>query len=171
MLRGILSAVVSAIRGSLWLANELFRGFLIAARLLPSVPPVDASEDLAEIAETKSAVERLEDEATVKWWATARLYGRPFELPPRPIAQWLLALTIDDAGRIATADGAGMLRAHLDGTCLFPGLPPVGDFEQTRRWRMNRKPPAVRRETRAAAMQSTTTEDPFECVSVLQKAL
>jgi hypothetical protein len=150
MLRRILAAIASAINAAFWLADQLVDGFLIAAKLKPSLPPVDASADLNEIAASKREVERLEDVATVKNWATARLYGKKFELPDRPISQWLTALTVDDAARVAVADGAGELRDHLDGGRQAPGLPPVGSFEDTRRWRSRNMPRPPRRTDNAA---------------------
>jgi hypothetical protein len=141
MLRRILSAIAGALQFVFSLADGIVDGFLIAARLKPSVPPAQMSPaDIDQISRSNAKVSRLQDEATVKRWAAARLYGRPFELPARPIGQWLMALTVDDAGRVAACDGAGGLRDHLSGQRLFAGLPPVGSFEDTRRWRSRHAP-------------------------------
>jgi hypothetical protein len=159
MLRRILSAIAGALQFVFSLADGLVDGILIAARLKPSVPPAQISPaDIDEMSRSKRAVERREDEAMVKRWAAARLYGRPFEVPARPIGQWLLALTVDDAGRVAACDGAGGLRDHLNGKSLFPGLPPVGGFEDTRRWRSQHMP--RRRRYQHTGLEDLATVDP-----------
>ena len=174
MLRRILSALGSALYSTLgfacWIGDECVRGFLIAAKMLPMVPPAEADpEDLAEIAAANAAAEQLRDETTVKEWAGARLWGRHYDLPlDRPIGQWLLGLTIDDAGLVAKADGFGMLRAHLSGDALFPGLPPVGTFEDTVRWRVRQPRPKPVDILPAEIMPAPGCRDPFEVISALE---
>jgi hypothetical protein len=173
MLRRILSALRSVLGFTFWLADEAVRGFLVAAKLLPPFPLAEPdAADLAEIASAKAAAERLADETTVKRWAEARLWGRHYPIPDRAIAQWLRGLTIDDAGLIAQADGFGMLRAHLSGAALFPGLPPVGSFESTVSRRIRNKPQPVH-VPRAEVMPSPgarDAKDPFEVISAMERA-
>jgi hypothetical protein len=71
-------------------------------------------------------------------WGAA--VGPALSDPRRQIGNWLRGLTIDDAGLVARADGFGMLRGHLSGAALFPGLPPVAPFEDTVRWRVRHQP-------------------------------
>jgi hypothetical protein len=171
MLRRILSALRSALGFTFWLADEAVRGILIAARLMPSVPPAEPdAEDLAEIAAAKAAAERLADETEVKKWAGARLWGRHYPIPDRAIGNWLRALTIDDAGLVAQADGFGMLRAHLSGAALFPGLPPVGSFEETVRWRVRQPRPKRIDIPRAVVEPAPGARDPFEVISAMERA-
>jgi hypothetical protein len=111
----------------------------------------------------------LADETEVKKWAGARLWGQHYPIPDRAIGNWLRALTINDAGLVAQADGFGMLRAHLSGAALFPGLPPVGSFDDTVRWRVRHQPRPVH-VARAKVEPSPGARDPFEVISEMERA-
>jgi hypothetical protein len=173
MLRRILSAMFGAIGFAFNVVRSAGHGLMMALGLAPTVEPAELSEeDLAELSAVADDMERVNDEAMVKLWASATLYGRPFEITEgRRVSGWLLALTSDDAARIAAADGAGVLRAHLDGVSLFPELPPVDGFEETRRWRIDRRPLRVRRQEikPAIALATPGATDPFELISMLER--
>jgi hypothetical protein len=104
------------------------------------VPPADSKTEPAQLSADESAVEAREDLNIVITWASAKLFGRSFDLPAGRIGQWLRALTVEDAGLIAAANGAGALADHLAGKRQFAGLAPVDGFEQTQRWLLDRRP-------------------------------
>lgn len=140
MLKQILSVIGRAIGLALAFIGNVFDEILIGCGLAPSVPPVDPSAELDEIAQEAAEVDRIEELAMVRRWATARLYRRAFDYPPGRIGDWLAALTDDDAGRVAAASGAGALQGHLDGVGLWPDLPPVASSHETHRWRSDHTP-------------------------------
>src|SRR5664279_2708379 len=74
----------------------------------------------AEIAAEKSTLEAREDLNIVICWASAKLFDSGFDLPAGRIGQWLRALTVEDAGLIAAANGAGALADQLAGKRLSP---------------------------------------------------
>lgn len=143
LLGAILSAVFGVFAGA-------FMGFfgaigqsLQALGYWPSVPPADDDGELDEIAAEESAVRATEDLNTVRRWASAQLFGRSFDLPGNRIGSWLSVLTVVDAARIAEVNGSGTLAEHLAGKQLVPGLPPVGDRDQTLRWCKAHRPSSV----------------------------
>ena len=140
MLRQILSAIGRAIGLALAFIGNVFDRILIGCGLAPSVPPVDPSAELDEIAQEAAEADRIEELAMVRRWATVRLYRRAFDYPPGRIGDWLAALNDDDAGRVAAASGAGALQAHLDGVSHWPDLPPSRATHDTRHWRSDHTP-------------------------------
>lgn len=157
-----LGAIFSAVFGVLGFAfsilGGIFGSILHASGLAPTVPEADGFEEFAEIDEQMSEVVRDEELVAVRHWASAKLFNRQCDLPAGRVGAWLSALTVDDAGRIAAADGCGMLADHLAGRQLFPMLPPVADFENTRQWRLDRMPVALRHKPRAFAERGLSTE-------------
>lgn len=166
MLRAILAAIMSIlgiIGYPFYVFGRAVENACVALGYLPSVPPADGTEDFEEIAAEEAVVRSVEDLNVVKRWASAKIFKRQFTVPAGHIGEWLSALTVDDAGLIAAANGAGALADHLSGKQPFAGLAPVGDFEQTRRWYLDRRPtPPVRRAPRKGAESITSTEPDIE---------
>jgi hypothetical protein len=161
MLRAILSALMG-ILGMLFYPFYIFGSAIMksceALGYLPSVPPADGTDELEEIAAEEAVVKSAEDLNSVKQWASAKLFGRSFDLPVGRIGEWLRVLTVDDAALIAVANGGGVLAEHITGQRLFPGLAPVGSAERTRRWCFDHRPTPVRREAPKATQPALSTE-------------
>jgi hypothetical protein len=156
-LGSVLSAVLGALSQFLWLFGHLFQTFCDAVarnlNIAPSVPPADDDGELAELADEDTALRGTEDLNLVRNWASAKLYGLEFPLPATTVGRWLSSLDDHDMERVIRADSAGVLDQHLAGRSLVPGLPPVGDEDQTRRW-CERNRPAHRRPSQAVAPAS-----------------
>jgi hypothetical protein len=140
MLR-FLALLLSSIFGFLAFAFDTFvqavgRTFGVA----PSVPPADDDGELEEIAKEDIALDAAADLNATRDWASAKLFGRRFEMPAGRIGGWLSQLDITHADRIATADLAGVLDRHLAGREMVPGLPPVNDTAATKRWLARNRP-------------------------------
>jgi hypothetical protein len=145
MLGAILSAVLGVFAGAIMGFFGAVERSMQALGYWPSVPPPDDAGEIDEIAEEESAVQAAEDLNVVRRWASAQLFGRSFDLPAGRIGGWLSVLTVVDAARVAEAngDGDGTLAEHLAGKALVPGLPPVGDRDQTLRWCRMHRPASV----------------------------
>jgi len=158
LLGSIFSAILGMFGMPLMIFGNAIRSSMEALGYLPSVPPADDDGEFTEIAAEESAVKVAEDLNVVRRWASAQLFGRSFNMPAGRLGLWLPALTVDDAARIAEANGSGTLAEHLTGKVLVPGLPPVGDAEQTRRWCKTHRPASVRPRQRDTAERVLSTE-------------
>ena len=158
----LLGAILSAILG---VFSSAFMGFfgaveqsLQALGYWPSVPPAHDNGELDEIAEEESSVRATEDLNTVRRWASAKLFERHFDLPDGRVGEWLSVLTVVDAARIAEANGRGDLAEHLAGKQMVPGLPPVGDADQTLRWCKAHRPASMDPRSGKRAGRTLSTE-------------
>lgn len=123
------SAILSAAIGVFGFFGGIFwsLGSLIvealgrAVGVAPSAPPASDRGESAEIAEEDLSIRAGEDLNVVRRWASVRLIWREFKPPAGRIGEWLSALDINDVVRIAVANGAGTLAAHLSGRLLSPG--------------------------------------------------
>lgn len=131
ILRSIGRALIAAFLFPFVFAGSAFRA-LIGVQM---VPLADFEDDEQKNADPEC--DALRDLIEVKRWAAATLTNKPIEPGGRYVG-WMRALDRECAGKIALAAETGRLRDHLEGTFLFPGIPPVGTYAQTRRWLTDR---------------------------------
>jgi hypothetical protein len=155
MLRRILCSIGRALVGVITFPF-VFAGSAFRALVgMPMPPPADFEDDEQVIADTQS--DALKDLIEVKRWAAAMLANRPVN-PCGRYSHWMQALNRECAGKIATAAAADRLRHHLEGSLLFPGIPPVGTFEHTRQWLADRAVTLRRTEYLPAAERAPSPE-------------
>ena len=131
MIKAVLSIIWRAVVAAVELPFVIVNGLLQAFGFLPAPEP---DHETPAIASLKAEADAFESTAEVRQWAELMLLGMS-AIPSGAYAGWLLALDREDAAKIADADAAGRLLPHLEGSNLFPDLPPVMSHTETVDWK------------------------------------
>lgn len=156
MLRSIISALVSALKGGFRMLGRVatapFRmlaglggGGLAVPPELPEVEP--PAEDVAPVADRMQMYEDLAN-AVMAWAADALIADRPVPLPPRmPVAvrEWLPGLSREECWTLMEAEKRAAA-AHLEGIFHLDGVRRVQRLARVEDW------PAAPVETKAAGL-------------------
>lgn len=150
MLRSIISSIGAALRSALAVIRQVLSipGRLVAALLGGSIeaPPEPGSSDLvrslrAELDETGDRARRNAEKIAsivAAWCADSMLAGHPLPAPtpprvPRAVANWLPGLSREECAELVCA-GNEAVSAHIDGSCMIPGVRPVQRLEAVSSW-------------------------------------
>lgn len=131
MIKAVLSIIWHVIVAAVELPFAIVNGLLQAFGFLPAPEP---DHETPAIATLEAETNAYDSTADVRQWAESMLRGMS-AIPSGPYTGWLLALDREDAAKIADADAAGRLLSHLEGSNLFPDLPPVMSYTETLDWK------------------------------------